>query len=148
LRRACGTCGRPTRARHRVVHAAVVIGGGVPNPTTGGGALTAYTIVRHALDEGHRVTVFTLIDAQYYDPASLGAASRVEHLRDLGAQVVLLPSDAGAAVDTAPRDIRSRMRRATSPGLRDLFPNVVDAARLRSAVEEAGCDVAFVYHWE
>ena len=130
------------------MHVGLLIAGGVPNPTTGGGALTAYSVLRYALDSNHRVTVFALHDAEYYDPTGTDAASRVAHLRDLGAEVVPIPSGAGAAVNAAPRDARSRLRRALSPRLSDLYPHVVDGPAVRTAVAESGCDVVFVYHFE
>jgi glycosyltransferase involved in cell wall biosynthesis len=134
--------------RRTEMHAAVITGGGVPNPVSGGGALTAYTIVRELLETGHRVTVFVLHDPVYYDPADASMASRSDHLCELGAEVVLIPSGAVSAVDSAPRDLRFRLRRALSPRTADLNPHVVDAERLAAAVAEAGCEVAFVYHFE
>jgi glycosyltransferase involved in cell wall biosynthesis len=130
------------------MHAAVVIGGGVPNPVSGGGALTAYTIVRELLRTGHRVTVFVLHDPVYYDPAETSMSSRSDHLREIGAEVVLLASGAASAVDDAPRDLRSRVRRALTPGTADLNPHMLDSARLAEAVARAGCEIAFVYHFE
>ncbi|HVN59923.1 MAG TPA: glycosyltransferase [Gaiellaceae bacterium] len=130
------------------MHVGVMAAGGVPNPTTGGGALTAYTIVRYALDSGHRVTVFALHDAEYVDPTGVDVGARITHLRELGAEVVAIPSGAGAAVNTAPRDVRSRVRRVLSPPLDDLYPHIVDSAAARAAVAESGCEVVFVYHFE
>ena len=124
----------------------MIIGGGVPNPASGGGALTTYTIVRWLLDAGHRVTVFVLHDTVYYDPAGAEMASRVDHLHSLGAAVV--PSRASAELFGVTRDVRSRVRRNVAPRLPELLPHAADAPALASAVAETDCDVAFVYHVE
>jgi len=130
------------------MHAGVVIAGGVPNPVSGGGALTAYTVVRRLLDDGRRVTVFVLHDPVYYDPAGADMTSRTAHLLELGAEVVPIASGAASAVNGADRGLRSRVRRAVSPQLADLGPHVVDASHVAAAVDDAGCDAVFVYHFE
>lgn len=126
----------------------MVIGGGVPNPASGGGALTTYTIVRWLLTAGHRVTVFVLHDPVYYDPAGAQMTSRIDHLHSLGAEVVPLPSRASAEVLDAARDLPSRVRRNLVPRLTELLPHAADAPALAAAVAATDCDVAFVYHVE
>lgn len=130
------------------MHVGLLISGGVPNAVSGGGALTAYTVLRHALDAGRRVTVFALHDVDYYDPTGAGVDSRIAHLRELGADVVPIPSRAAAAVDGAPRDMRSRVRRAVSPRVSEIYPYAVDASDVADAVAASGCEVVFVYHFD
>ncbi len=127
---------------------ALVMGGGFPNPTTGGGALTAYTLLRYLLDSGDDVTVFALHDRYYQDPVGSEPAARASHLRELGADVVPIPSGAADVIDEAPRDLASRLRRGLAPRLEDVYPHSVDADRVAAAVSENACDVAFVYHFE
>lgn len=127
---------------------ALIIGSGVPNPTTGGGALTAYTVLRHLLDEGHEVAVVGVFEQDYYDPAGATAAARIAHLRELGADVVPVPSAAPDVLNRAPTDLRSRAHRAWRPSDEELYPYLVDAERVRDAVADLGVDVAFVYHFE
>jgi glycosyltransferase involved in cell wall biosynthesis len=126
----------------------VIIGGGVPNPVSGGGALTTYTVVRQLLDSGERVTVFVLHDPVYYDPAGADMGERIEHLERLGAHVVPIASRAAAAVDDAPRSLGARLRRNLAPAVGDLHPHVADAPQLAEAVAGSGADVAFAYHVE
>jgi glycosyltransferase involved in cell wall biosynthesis len=130
------------------MHVALLFGGGIPNPSTGGGPLTAYTVLRHLLDSGDDVTVFALHDRDYHDAAGAELSARISHLREVGAEVVPIPSDAAAAVDAAPRDVRSRVRRSLTPRVEDLYPHSADAARVRTAVARTDCNVAFVYHFE
>lgn len=127
---------------------ALLFGGGIPNPSTGGGPLTAYTVLRHLLESGDDVTVFALHDRDYHDAAGAELSARISHLREVGAEVVPIPSNAAAAVDAAPRDLRSRIRRSLRPPLDELYPHAVDAARVRTAVSQTTCNVAFVYHFE
>lgn len=130
------------------MRAAVLIGSGVPNPATGGGALTAYTTIKYLIDSGHEVVVVPVHDVEYFDPADQDAESRIAHLRAIGAEVVPVPSGAGDAFRSLPRDVRNKLRRAMAPEDIALYPYLVDAERTRDAVASASVDVAFVYHFE
>jgi glycosyltransferase involved in cell wall biosynthesis len=129
------------------VHFAVLTGARVPDATSGGGALTAHTVLTYLLRAGHRVTAIALHDPNYGD-SEAATAARVAALRELGAAVVPIVSRAGPAVDDAPRDVRARARRLVAPSLADLYPQAADAPAVRRAVAASGCDAAFVYHWE
>jgi len=130
------------------VHVALLIGGGLPNATTGGGALTAHTLLRFLLESGDDVTVFALHDQEYHDPLRSDLSARIAHLRELGAEVVPIPSHAGDTGNSAPSDFASRLRRSLKPQLEELYPHAADAERVKAAVLETDCDVAFVYHFE
>lgn len=131
------------------MHFAVLAGGGIPNPRSGGGPLTVYTVIRHALDEGHRVTVIVLQDQISHPISSSGGADdRVDHLRGVGAEVIVVPSLATSTARDAPRNLRARLHRALTPSLHELYRQVADQPRITAAVAKAGCDAAFVYHWE
>ena len=127
---------------------ALVVSGGVPNPTASGGALTAWTILRHLLDRGHEVAVVAMRDPEHFQPTDVSEAERVQAVRDLGAEVVEIVSTATdwfRGLDRGPLD---RMRRAVRPTDEELQPHFVDGAAVRAAVLETGADVAFVYHWD
>jgi hypothetical protein len=79
-----------------VVRVALLVSGGVPNPTASGGAVTAWTILGELIARGHEVAVCVLGDPELYDPTSVDVAERVERVRGLGADVVTLLS--GCAV--------------------------------------------------
>ena len=112
-----------------------VLAGGVPNPTSGGGALTAWSVVHALADRGHEVTVLPLVPPDDADPSGLGAGRRLEALRDAGVSVLPVPSRAGEAGAA-----RSRST--------DLFPTLVDAGAVREAVADVDPEVVFAYHFE
>jgi glycosyltransferase involved in cell wall biosynthesis len=130
------------------VKVALLVGGGVPNPTASGGAVTAWTIMRQLLELGHEVTVLTLVDPHVWDPTDVSAAERAQRVREAGAEVVPVLSGAWEFVQTRPRSLADRVRRAARPPDAELFPTLVDSPSVRNAVAETGADVAFVYHYE
>jgi glycosyltransferase involved in cell wall biosynthesis len=125
------------------VKLAVLIGAGLPNPTTGGGALTAYTTTCWLLEQGHDVTVVAVLDPSYADPTGSEARARIEHLESLGARVIALRSRSGAAPAAG-----GRLRRLWRPRDEEVFPYLRDAAQAREAVADVAPDVVFVYHFE
>jgi hypothetical protein len=130
------------------VRVALLVGGGVPNPTASGGAVTAWGVLRQLVELGHEVTVLTLVDPHVWDPTDVSSAERAERVREVGAEVVPVLSGAWEFVQTRPRALADRFRRAARPPDAELFPTLVDAQAVRRAVAETGADVAFVYHWE
>lgn len=118
--------------------------GGFPNPTSGGGALTAYTLLMHLLERGHEVTACVLHEPEHVDPLGKGAAERAADLERLGVRVDLLESRP-AAND---RSLRGRARRTLMPRPEQLFPTLADAERVRDAVRRTSPGAVFVYHWE
>ena len=69
---------------------AAVSAGAVPNPTTGGGALTQWTVIRWLVERGHDVTVCHLSGDAFVDPSGVARAERVRALERLGARVELV----------------------------------------------------------
>ena len=126
---------------------AVVSAGAVPNPAQSGSALTVWTVVSHLLGSGHEVTAVVLRDETHDDP---GAAldERVEALRALGADVRVVRSRADEVVASLAGDARSRLRRHWRPPDEELIPQLADADATAQAIEEAGADVVYAYHWE
>ena len=92
---------------------AVLVAGGPPNPTSGGGAVTAWTVVSQLLELGHEVVVCSLEDPEPYDPTAHGRQERAEVLRALGAEYVPVLSESAAYFNSLPRGARAR-RVATS----------------------------------
>ena len=127
---------------------ALVVGGGVPNPTAGGATLTTWTIVRYLLDQRHDVVVFPLVGSEYIDPTGATFEQRVERLEELGATAIPLQSKAGterAGLSTSPR---ARLRRWLDPPERLLYPTLADRETVRAALERAAPDAVLGYHWE
>ena len=127
---------------------ALITSGVPPNPTSSGGAVTAWTIMTHLLDLEHEVFVCGLTDAEHYDPASRTWEERTQLVRDRGAEFVNVPSGAADYFRTLPRDLPARLRRAWQPPDAELFPALVDREEMRTAVAQTGAEVAFVYHYD
>lgn len=127
---------------------AVLVSGGVPNPTASGGAVTAWTIVSELLALGHEVSICVLNDPELYDPTAIDAEERADRARALGAAVITVLSESSAYFRTRPRDLRQRLRRAWHPLDEELYPNLVDAPAVARTVAEAGAEAAFVYHFQ
>jgi polysaccharide biosynthesis protein PslH len=127
---------------------ALVVSGGVPNPTASGGALTAWTVLVHLLERGHEVSIVALRDPEHYEPTGTPEAERVRIVRGLGAEVVELVSSSTEYFRALHRGPLDRLRRAWRPADEELQPHLVDAPVVRAAIERTGADVAFVYHWD
>jgi glycosyltransferase involved in cell wall biosynthesis len=122
-----------------------VIVGGLPNPTSGGGAVTAYTVISHLIEQGHDLTVCALVDkavAERPDPATV---ARIDELGAAGARVVTVGSQAKVPVGGALRD---RVARTVHPSLDELFPTTADAPAMAEEVAASSPDAVLVYHWE
>ena len=50
------------------MNVAVVVGGGVPNPSTSGGTLTAWTVMTQLLEDEHGVALVWLRDPEQPNP--------------------------------------------------------------------------------
>lgn len=120
----------------------------MPSPTTGGGALTSWTTLRHLADRGHETNCLVLHDPRYYDPSSLDVRERIERVRAAGVDVVPIVSRAGSVIDSASRSPGARLRRLWRPGTLELAPHAVDADAVAEAVDDLRPDAVFVYHFE
>ena len=125
---------------------AIVSAGAVPNPTTGGGALTQWTVVKWLVEQGHEVTVCHLHSDVFTDPSGMPREARHDALRALGANVVVVepvtrePIPRGGAL--------ARGRRLVRPRDEELYPDLRQAPAMRAAIERIAPDVAWVYHFE
>ena len=121
---------------------AFVAYGAIPNPTSGGGALTQWTTARHLVARGHDVTAVCVVPESDLDPGA-SANERLAALEAEGVQVVALR---GAA--TRPGRRGGRLRRMLSPRAESLYPTLADRGQVGDAVRRVRPDVAFVYHFE
>jgi glycosyltransferase involved in cell wall biosynthesis len=124
------------------VNVAVVAAGGVPNPTTGGGALTQWTTIGHLVERGHEVTVYAISEPGFRDWTGTTVEERLEALpaRTVLLDARLLPLPRGSTL--------ARIRRAVAPSDVELYPHLRHADALRDAVARGGHEVAWVYHFE
>jgi glycosyltransferase involved in cell wall biosynthesis len=130
------------------VKVALVVGGGVPNPTAGGATLTTWTIVGYLLDQRHDVVIFPLVGSDYIDPTGATFEGRVERLEELGATVTPLKSKAGSERDGLSTSLRARLGRWVDPPERLLYPTLADRETVREALEQAAPDAVLGYHWD
>jgi polysaccharide biosynthesis protein PslH len=130
------------------VKVAMVVSGGVPNPSASGGAVTAWGVLTHLLAEGHEVAVVALRDPEHYDPTETAEDQRVRAVEALGARVVQLVSASTGYFRSRPRGLGARIARAWKPRDEELFPHLVDRAAVGEVVDALDPDVAFVYHFE
>jgi glycosyltransferase involved in cell wall biosynthesis len=120
-----------------------LVGGAPPNPTTGGGAVTAWTVMSQLVDIGHDVSVIVLAD-----PENGGHPRREELVRERGAQLVSVSSRAGEVFERLHGGVRARLRRTFRPPAETLYPTLIDQPAVRDAVTGTGAEAAFVYHFE
>jgi glycosyltransferase involved in cell wall biosynthesis len=127
------------------VNVAVVASGGVPNPTTGGGALTQWATIAHLVERGHAVTVYSISDPEFRDWTGTSTGERLRRIEALGARTVQLDE----RLPPLPRgSARDRVRRLAAPSDLELYPHLRHAEPLREAVAAGGHDVSWVYHFE
>ena len=122
---------------------ALLVGGAPPNPTTGGGAVTAWTVMSQLVDFGHDVSVIVLAD-----PENSVDPRREDLVRERGAQLVSVSSRAGEVFDRLHGGVRARLRRTFRPPAETLYPTLIDRPAVRDAVDGTGAEAAFVYHFE
>jgi glycosyltransferase involved in cell wall biosynthesis len=130
-----------------------VLTGSCPNPTSGGGALTAWSVVKSLLLQGCRVHVVCL-ETALPSASEKRREEQVERLSALGAShigVGRAPSTAPAA-GAPPRALRigariGRLGLRPQP-LEKHFPSVASRDLVEAAVANIGPDVVFMYHFE
>jgi glycosyltransferase involved in cell wall biosynthesis len=130
------------------VRVTLVVGGGAPNPTASGGAVTTWTILSELRSQGHDVTAIVVHDPERYDPTDESEDSRVERIRSLGAEVVPVGSRSTEFFRSRPRTLGNKVKRAWHPLDAELFPNLVDAGAVAEAVAESEPDAVLVYHFD
>jgi glycosyltransferase involved in cell wall biosynthesis len=119
--------------------------GGIPDPFSGGGALTAYTIVEHLVSRGDDVAVVATQRSGSSDPAGRSKLELVRGLEALGASVSLVDLDDPG---NASRKLRARLGRFVSPSVRDAFSEIASAELVAEVVSETSPNAVFVYHFD
>lgn len=126
----------------------MLVGGGAPNPTASGGAVTTWTILSELRAQGHDVTAVVVRDPERYDPTAESEESRERRIRDLGAEIVPVVSRSTEFFRSRPRSLADRLERAWRPLDAELFPNLVDADTVEEAVADTAPESLFVYHFD
>lgn len=120
----------------------------LPQPSTAGGPMTCWAIMRTLLRCGHRVTVLAL----RYPWDQFDTPERRQTLLDLGADLVSVPTEADGEPtrnEHRPgRRMRLAFRLATDTQLNTWFPTSRLQPRLQTLVTQLNPDVMFVYHWD
>jgi glycosyltransferase involved in cell wall biosynthesis len=114
----------------------------VPNPDSGGGAITLWSVTRHLVEAGHDVAVVPVHDPVYDDAAGRSLEQRLDQARALGAEVHPVVSRAR----TTP--VRRISARAWRPRDEELLPNLLDAPAVAEAVTGLAPDAVFAYGWD
>ncbi len=103
----------------------------LPQPSSNGGPMTCWAVMKQALEDGHRVTVVAL---RYPDDV-FAQPEREEAVRAAGAELVVIP--VAREQDGRPGDVVERV-----------FPTARLAPAVREVLEGIAPDAAFVYHWD
>lgn len=124
----------------------VLAAGAVPNPTTGGGALTQWTVLRWLVERGHEVTLFHLESDVFADPSGVSREDRLAAVEALGARIV--PVEPTVRGPLARGSVATRVRRFNRPRAEELFPEMRQADAVRTAFGTVKPQAAWVYHFE
>ena len=116
------------------MHVAVVAHG-LPQPSSNGGPMTCYALLRQLQDEGHDVAVVALRypGDPFVEPEREAA---------LGVDVVAAP------VDVEPAGAPGTVPLRGTPTLETIFPTAALRPRMREALAGLEPDVVFAYHWD
>jgi glycosyltransferase involved in cell wall biosynthesis len=125
-----------------------VVAGHVPSLHGGGATLTTWTIVQHALAQGHEVAVVPLVRAGYVDSLGTGYAERATVLEALGATVHPVISQAEEEWTGLDRSFPARLRRAVQSEPELLFPTLRDRPAMEETLSAIAPDAVIAYHWE
>ena len=118
------------------MHVALVVHG-LPQPSSLGGPMTSWALLRQLHDEGHRATVVALRyrDDPHYSP------EREESVRET-AELVVVPVTAALPTPAGTVELRGR------PGLERIFPTRGLAPELQRILAGVRPDAIFAYHWD
>jgi glycosyltransferase involved in cell wall biosynthesis len=125
-----------------------VVAAHVPSDHGGGATLTTWTIVQHALEQGHEVTVVPLVPEGYVDALGTGYEERAAALEATGATVQPVASVAEQEWTGLERSFPARMRRAVQSEPELLFPTLRDRPAMEAALTAIAPDAVIAYHWE
>src|SRR5262249_49280923 len=118
-----------------------LVASSVPNPDSGGGAITVWSVARHLIEAGHEVVSVPVNDPGYDDAAGRTFEERLEQGRPLRPEV----RPAVPRASSPRRRIAARGGRARDE---ELLPNLLDAPAVSEVVEEIRPDAVYAYHWD
>ncbi|MBI3457054.1 MAG: glycosyltransferase family 4 protein [Candidatus Rokubacteria bacterium] len=110
---------------------------GFPSPTSGGGALTVWSLLRYLVEAGHRVSVLVLDDF-FPSPSRLSREQRIADVMALGVSVVPVQPEAGAV----------RAERSILPRLQHYYRGIALRPQLEQSLRAWSPDVVFAYHFD
>lgn len=122
------------------MHAGIVVTG-IPNPTSSGGNLTAWSVIHSLLTEQHDVTVF-IINNTHISASQRSEQEQIAQIEALGARTVIVSDMQGTRSDA------SKWRRMFFSRIVDYYPMSIAYNSLASAVRQQPPDVLFIYHFD
>ena len=132
------------------MHIAVVVEN-IPDPATGGGAITAWTLTKFLAGRKHWVTnVLILQRSTLDDPV---AQMRMKALADLDVDVIPvtvdLPDTSGVPHNSdLPNRLVAAVHRTLQPTLENYYPWVSLAPKIEEILRGVQPDVILAYHWK
>lgn len=109
----------------------------LPQPSSNGGPMTCWALLRHLRDAGHEVSVISLRYAS--DP--FVTPEREDQIRATGARLVIVEVEAEA-------DLQRPAGAVSQSTLERVFPTAHLRPRVGAVLEELAPDAAFIYHWD
>jgi len=119
-----------------------VVCANVPNPDSGGGAITTWSVIAHLRASGHAVSAVCIHGPVYDDAAGASLERRLRQVRELGAEVVPVLSHAFVV---PPRRVLARAVRTRDE---ELVPNLRDQGAVGEALNAIEPDAVFAYGWD
>lgn len=113
----------------------------LPQPSSNGGPMTCWAIIKTLIERGHHVTVFSLLDPT--DPFSTPARQAV--LTSLGVTLVPVPVS-GYVGDLMGRRLNKWLQ-LLRPQVATFYPSAALAPRMQQLLEREEPDVIFAYHY-
>lgn len=114
---------------------------GLPHPTSNGGPMTVFALLRALLERGHRVTVVAL----GYPDDTFMSPERVAHVRAAGAEVAVIDVKRSSEANLR---VLQKARRLVAPRPDELFPTRLLQPTVHATLAALAPDAIFVYHWD
>lgn len=117
---------------------------GFPNSTSGGGALTAFGVIKSILREGHEAAVLSLY-SETMDASLIETESK--EMDALGVERTQIPMRDFSQASVPPA-LRNRIKGWFAPPLDAFYPSVHMAEALKKPLAQMRPDAVFVYHFD
>lgn len=124
----------------------LVVTDNIPNAQYGGGALTAWSVIRSLRQFGHSVTALLLL----HERSAIDTAEAQGWLRALGQIDVAIETLTVPMATPRPPSWRRRLRvlrQLIAPTLEELYPSICLAPHVTDVVARVKPDALFAYHW-